>query len=207
MNTNVIVYQGDITEADKEYMLNNVEFIGVDTETTGLDPCKDELCLIQIYTPLKVFVVHFDRNINAINIKAILESKKITKIFHHATFDVRFLMNHLNTYEIRNISCTKIAAKLMQGANEKNSLKDLLYKYLGIVIDKKQQMSDWSTKKLTEDQLEYAIGDVKYLIMLYEILMEKLKERGLYEYAQKCYEFLPTQAYLLNNGIEDIFKY
>lgn len=204
---NIKLCDGDLNINDKIFILQNCEYIGVDTETTGLNPLEDRLCLIQLCAKNNVYIIRFNRDIEAINLLEIFKSNKIIKIFHHANFDLRFLMKHLNTNDINNVICTKIAAKLLNGVNESSSLKVLLNKYVGIKIDKIQQTSDWSVKNLTQEQVEYATGDVMYLGSLWEILKEKLKRRDLYSVAQKCYDFLPTNARLHNQDIENIFVY
>lgn len=204
---NIHIYSGDITDEDREYILANCHYIGVDTETTGLNPIEDKLCTIQIAASDRLYVIKRMTNIEPRNLIQVAQNNKVCKIFHHANFDIRFILNEFNIAEVNNVVCTKIAAKILYGIKEKNSLKDLLEKKLGINISKKQQLSDWSLENLTQEQIEYALNDVKYLESLWDVLKSELISKDLLQVAEKCYSFLPTQAFLHNSGIENIFIY
>lgn len=205
--SNILFYNGDISDNEKEFILKECEYIGIDTETTGLNPLIDNLCIIQIAAKEYIFVINYNKDVIPLNIIEILKSEKVCKVFHHANFDIRFLIKNLNINEVSNVVCTKIAAKLLYGLKEKNSLKNLLDSELGVVINKKQQLSDWSKQNLTDEQIEYASNDVKYLVELWLKLRNKLEFHNQLFYAQRCYEFLPIQAYLQNKGIDNIFSY
>lgn len=207
MDNNIIISIGDILDNGRDYIFENCKYIGMDTETTGLNPLEDKLCIIQISASNTIFIIKYVNEIIPYNLIEILKSKNICKVFHHANFDLRFLMKNLDIVDINNVVCTKIAAKLLYGIKDKNSLKDLLYKYLEIKISKEQQLSDWSNKDLTDDQISYAVNDVKYLVNLWCKIEIDLKAKGLLSVAQKCFDFLPIQAYLQNKGIENIFIY
>jgi ribonuclease D len=196
---------GDIPYDEKHWILSNCKCISIDTETTGLSSVIDKLCLIQIYAPKKVYIVQYDSETEPYNLISLLESN-IIKIFHHATFDICFLTKNLNIRHLSNIKCTKIAAKILYGIEKKNSLNFLLNNHLGISLDKRQQLSDW-TQNLTSEQINYAANDVIYLIDLWSVLENKLKEQDLLFHAQKCFDFVPIQAYLINKGIRNIFEY
>lgn len=200
-------YKSDISVQDKEWIINNCEYIAVDTETTGLDPIVNNLCLIQIAAKNNIYVVQYNNNSFPNNIKELLGNACLKKVFHHATFDVRFLMKNLKIENMQNIICTKIGAKILLGIDEKNSLKDLLKKFLDITINKEQQLSDWSKIDLSNKQIKYAVKDVQYLVELWLIIKIELIAKEKIDYAQKCFDFLPTQAYLMNQGIENIFLY
>ena len=202
---NLFKYKGDIPYDDKHWILNNCNYISIDTETTGLSSVIDKLCLIQIYAPGRVYIVQYDSETEPYNLISLLESN-IFKVFHHATFDICFLTKNLNIQQIGNIKCTKIAAKILYGIDKKNSLNFLLNNHLGISLDKRQQLSDW-TQDLTCEQINYAAKDVLYLIDLWIVLENKLREQGLLYHAQKCFDFVPTQSYLINSGIRNIFEY
>lgn len=197
----------DLTNEEYNWIISTSSYISIDTETTGLNPIKDNLCLIQIYANEKFFLIKYRKDIEYTNLKKLFASSNVVKVFHHAIFDIRFLMNNLNIIRVDNVVCTKIAFKILNGENKKSSLKELLNKYLNIKLSKEQQLSDWSKEFLEEEQMEYAKNDVRYLIKLWRVLKNKLIEDDLYEYASKCFEFITVQAYLNNRGIDNIFEY
>jgi len=207
MENNVELYTNDIPDNIKDWTLNNCSYIGIDTETTGLNPIKDSLCLIQIAANERYFLIKYDTNNTYKNLTEILTNKNIKKVFHHAIFDVRFIMRHLKITNIDNVICTKIAAKLIYGLNESNSLKDLLKKHFDVLLNKEFQVSNWRAAELSSNQINYAINDVKYLVKLWCEMEKELHNKGLIKYAEKCFDFLPTQAFLNNNGIGNIFEY
>ncbi|ENJ9653536.1 ribonuclease D [Clostridium botulinum] len=204
---NVKIYIHDLTEFDVDFITNECKFIAIDTETTGLDPLLDKLCLIQICTGENIFILKYDNNIKYNNLIKIMENKDVLKVFHHANFDLRFLMKNLKLESINNVACTKISAKLLNGINENSSLKYLVKKYLDIDIDKSMQMSDWSNYNLSLDQIQYAVSDVIYLYKLWIKIKRLLKNEALYDIANSCFNYLPINAKLHNNGIENIFIY
>ena len=141
--------------------------ITIDTETLGLNVKRDRLCLIQLRNESnkKVYLIQFDQNIssaNSKNIKSLMEDKSLTKIFHYARFDMAVLKENLNI-NVKNIFCTKIASKLTRTYSSRHGLKDLVKEILNIELDKTEQTSDWSQKKLTKQQIQYAMNDVLYL--------------------------------------------
>jgi ribonuclease D len=207
ISDNVFTYKGDLLSEDSNRILNECQYIAVDTETTGLNAIDDNLSLIQIAADNRFYLIQYDPSTKAENLKSVLESKNVTKVFHHAPFDLAFLMQHLNAKNINNVVCTKIAFKLIHGLQVKSSLKELAAIYLNVSLDKSQRMSDWSKSQLADEQVQYALNDVRYLVELWKKIEIRLKSEGLLEVAQKCFNFLPTQAYLNNRGIENIFKY
>ncbi|XZL29891.1 ribonuclease D [Clostridium perfringens] len=202
-----ILCKEDLREEDLNFILTKCENIAIDTETTGLDPLNDKLCLLQICAKDRVYIIQDVSNHNSKNIKKLLRDNKVSKIFHHANFDLRFLMKALNTNNVKNVICTKVAYKLIYGIEESSSLKDLIYKYLKIKIDKSQQTSNWNSIILNDKQIDYAINDVIYLESLWECLKEELKMNRLSGIARKCFDYLPINARLHNEGIENIFIY
>ncbi|MBZ0312754.1 ribonuclease D [Clostridium butyricum] len=197
----------DISNDDYKWIKDECKYMAIDTETTGLDSINDELCLIQIGANGRYFLIKYFKENNYKNIKKLLEDNEIIKVFHNAIFDVRFIMNNFDNIQIRNIVCTKISAKLINGIDKKSSLKDLLLENFNIKIDKKQQLSDWSKSELSLEQLEYATNDVKYLVRLWRKLELQLESKCILEYAMRCFEFIPIQAYLNRQGINNIFDY
>lgn len=207
MSSKLVICDEDLSNEDKELIINKKQFITIDTETTGLDPIKDRLCLIQIYDGDMTYILKYNDRIKYNNLINILENKHIKKVFHHANFDLRFLLKNLGIEEINNVACTKISSKLLNGLDESSSLKYLVKKYLDIDIDKKLQTSDWREENLSEEQIVYAQNDVIYLFKLWIVIKGLLIENKKDLLAQKCFDYLPINSKLHNEGIENIFIY
>ena len=187
--------------------------ITIDTETLGLNIKRDRLCLIQLRNESnkKVYLIKFDKDIspaNSKNIKSLLEDKSLTKIFHYARFDMAVLKENLNI-NVRNVFCTKIASKLTRTYSSKHGLKDLVKEILNIELDKTEQTSDWSQKKLTKQQIQYAMNDVIYLSDLKKNLEAKLQEAKRLKTFKSIMSFLDTRVELDLMGWEntDIFAH
>ena len=187
--------------------------ITIDTETLGLNVKRDRLCLIQLRNESnkKVYLIQFDQNIssaNSKNIKALMEDKSITKIFHYARFDMAVLKENLNI-NVKNIFCTKIASKLTRTYSSRHGLKDLVKEILNIELDKTEQTSDWSQKKLTKHQIQYAMNDVLFLSDLKKNLESKLLETKRLKTFKSIMNFLETRVELDLMGWEntDIFAH
>ena len=187
--------------------------ITIDTETLGLNIKRDRLCLVQLRNESnkKVYLIKFDQNIspvNSKNIKSLLENKSLTKIFHYARFDMAVLKENLNI-NVRNVFCTKIASKLTRTYSSKHGLKDLVKEILNIELDKTEQTSDWSQKKLTKQQIKYAMNDVLYLSDLKKNLEAKLLETKRLKTFKSIMNFLDTRVELDLLGWEndDIFAH
>ena len=187
--------------------------ITIDTETLGLNIKRDRLCLIQLRNESnkKVYLIKFDKDIspaNSKNIKSLLEDKSLTKIFHYARFDMAVLKENLNI-NVRNVFCTKIASKLTRTYSSKHGLKDLVKEILNIELDKTEQTSDWSQKKLTKQQIQYAMNDVIYLSDLKKNLEAKLLEAKRLKTFKSIMNFLNTRVELDLMGWEntDIFAH
>ena len=187
--------------------------ITIDTETLGLNIKRDRLCLIQLRNESnkKVYLIKFDKDIspaNSKNIKSLLEDKSLTKIFHYARFDMAVLKENLNI-NVRNVFCTKIASKLTRTYSSKHGLKDLVKEILNIELDKTEQTSDWSQKKLTKQQIQYAMNDVIYLSDIKKNLEEKLLEVKRLKTFKSMMNFLNTRVELDLMGWEntDIFAH
>ena len=187
--------------------------ITIDTETLGLNIKRDRLCLIQLSNESnkKVYLIKFDNDIspaNSKNIKCLLEDKSLTKIFHYARFDMAVLKENLNI-NVRNVFCTKIASKLTRTYSSKHGLKDLVKEILNVELDKTEQTSDWSQKKLTKQQIQYAMNDVIYLSDLKKNLETKLLEAKRLKTFNSIMNFLDTRVELDLMGWEntDIFAH
>mgnify|MGYP001372459489 CR=1 FL=1 len=174
--------------------------MSIDTETMGLVVKRDRLCLIQIKNNSdgKYYLLQITDKVDPKkyqNLKTLLENKKILKIFHFARFDLAVIKHYLNI-NINNVFCTKIASKLVRTYTNKHGLKDLIIEFLKIDIDKKEQSSNWSNKRLTKDQIEYALNDVKYLDEIYQIFNSELKKKLLTKEYLEILSFLNTRVKL-----------
>ncbi|MDJ0704071.1 MAG: ribonuclease D [Leptolyngbyaceae cyanobacterium MO_188.B28] len=170
------------------------EAIACDTETMGLLPARDRLCLVQLCNPSGfVSVVRIERGQqSAPNLKKLLETPQILKIFHFARFDLATLRHHLDI-QVNPVFCTKIASKLIRTYSPRHGLKDLVKDIEGIELDKTAQSSDWgNAMNLSSEQLSYAANDVRYLNSLRLKLTEMLQREERWELAQDCFRCLPT---------------
>ena len=201
----VKLYRGDLP-AD----FNAGPSIAIDTETLGLKPGRDKLCLVQISTgDGNAVLVQIDRDTFAApNLKALLVNPAVTKIFHFARFDVAVLKHYLgvDTYPLY---CTKIASKLVRTYTDRHGLKDLIKELLGVELNKQQQSSDWGAHVLSEAQKQYAALDVVYLHEVKARLDQMLEREGRSAVAKSCFDFIPTRAALDLGGWaeEDVFSH
>ena len=184
--------------------------IAIDTETLGLKPARDKLCLVQISNgDGDAHLVQIDRSTYvAPRLKAILADEKVTTIFHFSRFDVAVLKQYLGV-ETHNIYCTKIASRLVRTYTDRHGLKDLVRELLGIELDKQQQSSDWGAHVLSDQQKKYAAQDVLYLHELKARLDQMLVREGRAQIAKACFDFLPVRAELDLMGWpeEDVFAH
>lgn len=177
--------------------------IAVDTETMGLLPQRDRLCLVQLCDEAdRVTVVRLDRGqTEAPNLKQLLEDRSIIKVFHFARFDITTLRYHLGI-QVTPIFCTKLASKLIRTYSPRHGLKDLLQELEGVELDKSAQSSDWgNVMNLSEAQLRYAANDVRYLLKARQKLTAMLEREERFDLALQCFECLPVFAQL------DILQY
>jgi ribonuclease D len=184
--------------------------VAIDTETMGLNPHRDRLCVVQLSPGdgsadvVQIPMGHTD----APNLKKLLGDANVTKIFHFARFDLAALYNALGVMP-QPVYCTKIASRLCRTYTDRHGLKDLVREVLGVDLSKQQQSSDWGSDTLTEAQLAYAASDVLHLHAVREKLNVMLAREGRTELAQACFEFLPSRARLDLSGWEeeDIFAH
>lgn len=199
------VHRGDLPAG-----LSFPEGVAIDTETLGLNPHRDRLCLVQLSNgDGTAHLVQFDgRNYSAPRLKALLADPALLKIFHFARFDIAVLKQYLGV-ETTPIYCTKIASKLARTYTDRHGLKDLVGELLGIELSKQQQSSDWGATKLSESQLAYAANDVLHLHAVKAKLDMMLAREGRGDLAQSAFSFLPTRARLDLAGFEqdDIFAH
>jgi ribonuclease D len=189
--------------------------VAIDTETMGLDPRRDRLCLVQLSSgDGSVHLVQIvppelgGRGGDCPNLKALLADPNTVKLFHFARFDVAMLQRSLGV-RVAPVRCTKIAAKMVRTFTDRHGLRDLCREILGVEISKQQQTSDWGAAELTPEQLAYAASDVLHLHALWERLEALLRREGRLELAQACFDFLPTRGALDLLGWEtpDIFAH
>ncbi|MGF1523208.1 MAG: ribonuclease D [Leptolyngbyaceae cyanobacterium] len=183
--------------------------IAVDTETMGLLPQRDRLCLVQLCdTSGYVSVVRIELGqTEAPNLKALLEAKSIQKIFHFARFDLATLRHHLGI-QVNPVFCTKVASKLSRTYSPRHGLKELVREISGIELDKTQQSSDWGNAvNLSEEQLRYAANDVRYLHQIRQSLIDMLKREGRWELAVECFTCIPTFVTLDLMQYPNIFEH
>jgi len=182
--------------------------IAWDIETSGLDWKRDRIGTCQIYVPNgKIYVVQMNGlNIPHPNLESLLSNSGICKVFHHAMFDLRFMVYHWST-EPKNIVCTKIASKILAPKEKDHSLKNGLQYYLHIHLDKNIRVSDWLRDQLSKEQISYAANEVRYLPEFFCKLRQLLKDCGRWELANESFAYLPTRVKLDLIGAEDVFKY
>jgi ribonuclease D len=181
------------------------ESVAIDTETLGLKPRRDRLCVVQLSAGNgEAHLVQFDgTSWEAPNLKALLADPRVLKIFHYARFDVAVLKAYLGV-DVAPLWCTKIASKLCRTYTDRHSLKDLCSELLGIELSKQQQSSDWAAAKLSQQQEAYAASDVLHLHQIKARLEAMLIRDGRLETAKACFAFLPVRARLDLDGFEDV---
>jgi len=189
---NITLHQGDLPDG-----LSFGKSVAIDTETLGLNPHRDRLCLIQLSSgDGNAHLVQIAKGqTEAPNLKALLQDSDVVKIFHFARFDVAVLNRYIGA-ATAPIYCTKIASKLVRTYTDRHGLKDLTAELLGIELSKQQQSSDWAASNLSDQQKAYAASDVLHLHALKEKLDMMLDREGRSALAKACFEFLPTRAEL-----------
>lgn len=178
--------------------------VAIDTETLGLRPHRDRLCLVQLSSGNNdAHLVQFDgKDWSAPRLKALLADPGVLKIFHFARFDLAVLERYLGVMT-GPVWCTKIASKLVRTYTDRHGLKDLAAEILGLEMSKQQQSSDWAAETLTQQQLAYAASDVLHLHQLKARLEAMLARDGRTALAEAAFGFLPTRARLDLAGFED----
>jgi ribonuclease D len=184
--------------------------VAVDTETLGLNPVRDRLCLVQLSAgDGSAHLVQFaPGGYDAPNLKRILANPDVLKLFHFARFDLATIRRYLGVMAAP-VYCTRTASKLARTYTDKHGLKDLVKELLDVDLSKHQQSSDWGAPALTEQQLAYAANDVAYLHRLRDALDAMLRREGRLALAEACFAFLPTRAALdlAGWGEGDIFAH
>ncbi|MGO4836543.1 ribonuclease D [Rhizobiaceae sp. 2RAB30] len=187
-----------------------VDAVAIDTETLGLNPHRDRLCVVQISpgdgTADVIQIAPGQKS--APNLTALLGDPAITKLFHFGRFDLAVLYHAFGVMP-EPVFCTKIASRLTRTYTDRHGLKDICSELLGVTLSKVQQSSDWAAETLTPEQLDYAASDVLYLHRLRDALAGRLARENRAEEAAACFRFLPTRAKLDLMGWEeeDIFAH
>jgi ribonuclease D len=171
--------------------------VAIDTETLGLNPQRDRLCLVQLSAGDNVcHAVQFDgTDYTAPNLKRLLGDESVLKLFHFARFDLAVMKRYIGAMA-KPVYCTRTASKLVRTYTDRHGLKDLVRELLNVDLSKDQQSSDWGAAELTEKQLAYAANDVAFLHRLKDSLDVMLAREGRAELAEACFRFLPTRAEL-----------
>lgn len=209
-NLVIHLHDGDLPDT-----LDLGPIVAIDTETMGLNPHRDRLCLVQLSSgngeahlvQIKPERLGGQGN-NCPNLKKLLTDTSITKLMHFARFDVAVLQHNLNI-TLSSIICTKIAARLVYTFTDRHGLAYLCRELLGVEMSKQQQSSDWGAPTLTDEQQRYAASDVLYLHALWAKLEAMLIREERRDLAQSCYDFLPARAKLdlLGYDVSDIFAH
>lgn len=205
MSANIRLHKNDLPDG--------VAFPGsvaIDTETLGLKPHRDRLCVVQLSGgDGNAHLVQFDgKDWSAPNLRKLLVDPGVLKIFHFARFDLAVLSNYLGV-TVSPVYCTKIASKLARTYTDRHGLKDLVSELVGVELSKQQQSSDWAATQLTDQQKHYAASDVLHLHAVKEkldVMLARVNRQGM---AAECFRFLPTRAALDLAGFEemDIFSH
>lgn len=199
--TTIRYHEGDISsDAAARY----IDAIAIDTETLGLVPRRDRLCVVQLSPGNGTAdVIRIAKNQkDAPNLVAMLADPGRQKIFHYGRFDIAVLFQTFGV-TTTNVFCTKIASRLTRTYTDRHGLKDNLKEMLEVDISKAQQSSDWAAETLSQAQLEYAASDVLHLHALRDKLTQRLLRDDRMEHAEACFEFLPTRSKLDLLGWED----
>lgn len=194
MASTIRYHEGDISAADAARYTGA---IAIDTETLGLVPRRDRLCVVQLSpgdgTADVIRIAAGQKQ--ALNLVAMLEDPTRQKIFHYGRFDIAVLF-HTFGVTTTSVFCTKIASRLTRTYTDRHGLKDNLKEMLEVDISKQQQSSDWAAETLSQAQLEYAASDVLHLHALRDKLMARLVRDGRLAHAEACFTFLPTRSKL-----------
>lgn len=201
----IMLHKGDLPDG-----LELGPVVAVDTETLGLNPHRDKLCLVQLSGGNgDAHLVQIDRSTyRAPNLVRLLGSESVLKVFHFARFDLAVLFQYLGVLPAPAY-CTKVASKLTRTYTDRHGLKDLCRELLGVDLSKQQQSTDWGAATLSDAQMDYAAADVLYLHQLKARLDHMLEREGRTGLAQTCFSFLPARAALDLAGWaeEDIFAH
>ena len=209
------ILTGDLTEELLQAYLAGPD-LAVDTETMGLQTRRDRLCLVQlcdrrmratlVQVPPEALDPARPPGSRAPRLKRVMEDPRVVKVFHFARFDVAALAHWLGI-AVAPLYCTRTASKLARTYAERHGLKDNLLELLDVELDKVTRQSDWSSPRLTPEQVRYAISDVTLLLPLKDRLEDMLRRQGRAELARECFGVIPTMAKLDVAGFEGLFEH
>ena len=207
IRSHVQVLRGDLTRDLYEAVLA-AGLVAWDIETSGLDWSSDSIGTCQVATEDDVAVVVLDDTSEPKFLCALLEDDQVQKVFHHAPFDLRFLVAQWGVTP-RNIACTKVASKILDPGlqNSDHSLMPVLKRHLDVEISKDQQVSNWLAPDLSSEQVDYAAGDVANLVRLHKVLRAKCEDAGLTTLLFESFSDLPTRVHLDRRGSGAVFAY
>jgi ribonuclease D len=196
----IYLHQNDLPEG-----LDFPNGVAIDSETMGLNPVRDRLCLIQLSSgDGNAHLVQFtDPSYDAPNLKKLLADPSVEKLFHFARFDIAACMAYLDV-TCNPVYCTKTASRLVRTFTDRHSLRELCRELIGVDLSKQQQSSDWGATTLSEEQLAYAASDVLHLHKLRDRLNTMLEREGRLDLAQATFNYLPTRATLDLEGWADV---
>ncbi len=208
------ILRGDLSEERLAAYLSSAE-VAVDTETMGLHPLRDRLCVVQLcdrdgratlvqIPPRPGVTAPLPAGAGAPRLKRLLEDPRVLKVFHFARFDVATLRHHLGIV-VAPLYCTRTASKLVRTYTERHGLKDLALELLDVELDKAARHTDWSSPDLSAEQVRYAISDVTLLLTLKDRLELMLEREGRKELARDCFAVIPVLSRLDLMGYEDVF--
>jgi ribonuclease D len=194
-----LLYRNDLPDG-----LDLGPVVAIDTETMGLNPHRDRLCLVQLCSgDGQAHLVQMVDGYDAPNLKTLLTDPNRLKLFHFARFDIAVMKAYLGVVTTP-VYCTKIASRLVRTFTDRHGLKDLVRDLLGVEISKQMQSSDWGAETLSPEQLKYAASDVLHLHAMRDKLDAMLARENRTAYAQSCFDFLPVRAQLDLAGWEEI---
>lgn len=195
-------HMGDLPNLDH---YQGIDAVAIDTETLGLKPHRDRLCVVQLSPgDGTADVVQIDKGqTKAPNIVKLLKDRKISKLFHFGRFDIA-VMDKAFGVMAEPVWCTKIASRLTRTYTDRHGLKSLCDELLNVNLSKQQQSSDWAAETLSDAQLDYAASDVLYLHQLQEVLQSRLERENRVKIAQACFKMLPMRSRMDLDGFDDI---
>lgn len=200
--------EGDLTLEDVDHLRS--QFITAwDIETSGLDFTTDKIGTVQIADEAgDLWLLHVTPELRPDALVYLLSENSARKLFHFAPFDLAF-MRFAWGARAQNVACTKVLDRLVHPEADSHSLKDVLHRELGIDLEKDERVrqSDWTTSTLTEEQVEYALGDVAHLIPLFDRLLDKATQKGVSRLAENSFAYLPTRVETEILGLKDVFAY
>lgn len=207
MNHRVSVVDDDISHSFYRDA-HSAGVIACDIETSGLDWRRERIATCQIATTHEIEIVVIRGTSTPKYVADLIEDDRITKVFHHAPFDLRFMINQWNLWPA-SIACTKVASKILEPHLEEgeHSLIAVLQRHLGVTISKQEQVSDWLASELSAAQIRYAANDVAHLLPLIELMRDRIRDVHLLPELDASFRYLPTRARLDIRGSGDVFAY